>query len=388
MNIWLQKDECTGCAACANSCPNGALEMKADKNGFYYPDINNTRCINCKVCYNSCPIVKITDFDKRRKSNLNGFRFPIVYSAWSKDNGIRYNSTSGGIFTELSYSILDKGGWVYGAAYDDQLNVYHKGTNEKEEINNLRQSKYVQSDIGFVYREVKEKSKNGTILFVGTPCQVAGLYGFLGFNCPNIITVEFVCYGVNSPKAYRKWIEELEEIEGVSIKKIWFKCKEYGWKASPYCTLVEYGNGKKVILNGDNNKYMVGYLRGNWFMRPSCSVCRFMSEKRISDITFGDFWGIDQKYDDDRGTSLLMINTNKGMNLFELSRERIEYQEQDVNSVCSGNPHFCKPIKYNQKEDAFLAELNNKKFSKVVDKYQRRRNFINRIKGFIHKLGI
>lgn len=388
MDIWLKKYECTGCAACANSCPNGALKMEDDKNGFSYPSIDKNYCINCKACYNSCPIVNKDKKEKRKYADSNEVINSIVYSAWSKNDNTRFSSTSGGIFTELSYAIINEGGWVYGAAYDDQLKVYHKGVNLKESINELRQSKYVQSDIGFVYKDVKEKVKNNVVLFVGTPCQVAGLYNYLGIDSKNLITVEFICYGVNSPKAYRKWIDELEENVGDSVKNIWFKYKEFGWKASPYCTFIEYKNGKKVILNGNNNKYMVGYLRGNWYMRPSCSACKFMNEERVADITLGDFWGIDRKYDDDRGTSLIMINTYKGKELFELSKEHIEYQQQDVSSISSGNPHFYKPIKYNRKEDAFLSELDNKKFSKVVNKYQRRRNCINYIKGLIHKLGL
>lgn len=355
------KYDCTGCGACWNICPKKCIKSCTDEEGFFYPKVDEKNCINCGLCLKVCPIQ-----NKITRTNSKG----QVYAAWSKDEDIRYHSTSGGVFSELAYSILDMGGLVTGAAYSENNLVHHVIVSNKADIEKIRQSKYIQSDIEDVYSFIRMYLKGGRkVLFCGAPCQVAGLRAYLQGEESELTTIDFVCRGMNSPKAYTYWIKELEEVFRSRVNRVWFKYKEYGWKQSPLCTRIDFENGQYHVENGEKNSFMQGYLRGNLYLRPSCAKCRFKGEERCSDITLADFWKIDSQYDDDGGTSMVMINSEKGKKLFEHTKGRLVIYPKTVDEVRAGNVCFDNSVKINPRGKEFLMRLEEKPFSELVKEY-------------------
>lgn len=362
--IWLEKNECTGCEACSSICPVKAIQMKRDELGFLYPEVT-TSCIDCGLCETVC---------KNRLNKQEDHLTREVYAAWSKNEENRLYSTSGGLFFEIASLTIKKGGVVAAAKYNENNLVEHTMVSTIEELKTLRQSKYVQSKIGNIFCQVKEQLDNGTfVTFCGAPCQVSGLKSYLGKEYDNLLLLEFICRGVNSPKAYEKWLEEIEENEGSKISKVWFKYKVNGWKNSPRCIRIDLKNGTKKIYDGRENKYMLGYLDLNLFMRPSCSNCNFKGTFQQGDIILADFWGIEERLDDDKGTSLVIINSIKGKNKFEDVKKNINYFMRDYNEIALGNVCLDNSVTINKDSEKFLKEIDKQKFSIVIGKYERKR---------------
>jgi len=327
----LPKKQCTGCSACFGICPNGSIGMIADGEGFLYPAVDRAKCVGCRLCEDVCPVLR-----KPAAKDCQGTR---VFAAWSLDGEVRRRSTSGGIFTELAKAVIGRGGYVAGARYDDAHLVGHRVIASEWDIPLLRQSKYVQSDMGAVFREVKELLEKGRpFLFAGCPCQVAGLLGFLGRDYDNLLLCDFICRGVNSPKAYKKYLESLEKQYRSKIRRVWFKNKTLGWNR--FGTRIEFEDGTEYFADRDTDPFMRGYLNYNLYLRPSCSDCSFKGFPRHSDITLADFWGIrlrDGSVDEDGGTSLVMLHTQKGRELFESIRERIFQEEHTLGEALPFN---------------------------------------------------
>lgn len=237
----LNKNKCTGCSACYNICPKDAIKMKEDRAEFLFPEIDYDKCIKCNLCEKVCPSMSNQECLEDR------FKEPIVKAAWSKDENIRINSTSGGLFSELAKGFMkEKETFVVGAIYNKEFLVEHYITNQMKDLELLRQSKYVQSDKKNVFSEIKNLlNKNKRVLFVGAPCEVMGLYSFLRKKYENLYTIDFLCLGTNSPKVYRKFLETLEKKYNSKIKRVWFKNKTYGWNL--FSTKVEFENGKSYL---------------------------------------------------------------------------------------------------------------------------------------------
>lgn len=380
MEIWLDKKDCTGCSACANVCPKNAISMVSDECGFKYPKIDHDKCINCGLCKRICPIVNKFNEDKKM--------IPIVYAGWSKNESIRYSSTTGGMFTELTMPIIEKGGYVVGASYNKENLVEHKMVNTLEGLNELKQSKYLQSDIKNVYKETKEKLESGKIVaFCGAPCQIAGLYNFLQKKYDNLLTIEFICRGMNSPKAYKSWLSEIENLEKKKIKNVWFKYKINGWKKSPKCTRVDFNDNSYKVYSAEDNLYMRGYLENNLYIRPSCGNCRFNGLPRQADITLADFWGVSKELDNDKGTSLILINSDNGMQYFINIKDRIFCKEKQIEDIYKGNVCFNNSVKINKKSKKFLTELNENNFSLLINKYSKV-SFLKKIYDKIKKYNL
>ena len=218
------KKNCTSCNACYNICPVHAIEMIEDKEGFKYPKVDKQKCINCGLCEKVCPI-------KNKVLREENNKMPTVIAAWSKDNDIRLDSTSGGIFSELAKEIYKENGFVCGAIYNKEWLVEHYISNNINDIDQLRSSKYLQSDIKDNFKKIKELlEQENKVLICGSPCQIAGLYNFLHKKeYENLYTCDFICRGMNSPKIFRGYIKELEEKYHSEIKKIKFKNKIHGW---------------------------------------------------------------------------------------------------------------------------------------------------------------
>lgn len=375
------KKDCTGCNACYNICPKNCIIMENDDCWFQYPKVDETKCINCDLCIKVCPI---------KNSCVSSEGNPEVYAAWSNDPDIRYKSTSGGVFTELAKVILYQGGYIVGAIYTSDNMVTHGIISLVDDMDKVRQSKYIQSEIGEVYSRIKKLlDKDHTVLFCGTPCQVAGLKNYLQKQYDSLITVDFICRGVNSPKAYRYWLDEVEKLNGSKATRVWFKYKENGWKKSPYCTRVDFFNGKHIVTSGEENKFMMGYLQGNLYMRPSCSDCQFKGAKRSSDITLGDFWKVTGELDDDKGTSMVLINSDKGKKLFEVTNPKLSVHRREFEEIATGNVCFDSSVVINPKSVEFLEKLGTVPFSKLVGKYTNKhfiKKTIQRVVYFIKRL--
>lgn len=356
---WIAKKQCTGCGACANICPQNAIKMQKDDSGFLYPHIIDS-CIECGKCRTVCN----TRIEEKKESNDL-----IIYAAWSKDERIRFLSTSGGIFSELALAVIDMGGLVSGAQYTDDCLVEHEIVDDALGLERLRQSKYVQSDMKNIYRKIKQYLKdNNKILFCGTPCQVAALRAYLQKDESNLYTIDFICMGVNSPKAYLAWILEIEKEQNKKVQKVWFKYKKRGWKKSPFVTKICFIDGTWIDFDDDNNKYMQGFLQEKIFIRPCCGACQFKGIFRQADLTLGDFWGVDKTLDDDKGTSIVMINSKKGEELFYLASPRIKYYKRTIEDVIQGNEHLCKSVEISKNEDKFFSNLENMNFSASLKK--------------------
>lgn len=372
------KTQCSGCWACYNICPHKCISMDEDEQGFKYPLVNKDECIECSLCENVCPMHHI-----KTETSMDH----DVYAAWSKNDDIRFTSTSGRAFSELAYSFLDTGGLVVGAAYREDNTVEHVLISDRNGVEKIRQSKYVQSNINLIYDEIKKSlQRNTSVLFCGAPCQVAGLKGFLGKDYDNLVTVDFICRGMNSPKAYYYWLKELEDEYKSKVTKVWFKYKVNGWKRSPRCTHIDFENGETCVADGENNYFMQGYLNGNLYLRPSCSKCLFKGDNRYSDITLADFWKVSGELDDDKGTSLVMINTSKGWELFSRASKNMVVYKRSFSEINEGNVCFNNSAELNPKSTDFLAELGSRPFSQLVKQYTKvpiYRKILRKVKEFL-----
>lgn len=378
----IKKSECCGCFGCLNSCPKNCIQMKDDNEGFWYPEVDYFRCIKCNLCIKNCPALNI------HNKNEDVLKEAEVIAAYSKDEVLRLDSTSGGIFSEIAKYFIKEKGIVYGAIYNQEHLVEHYRGTTVEDIDKLRQSKYLQSNIGDIYRKVKEDLINKKkVLFVGTPCHIAALNNYLSKNYDNLTTIDFLCRGINSPEAYKQYLKNLEKKYFSKIKRVIFKNKTYGWHR--FSTKIIFENGQEYIQDRYTDSYMRGYLEGNLFMRPSCHECRYKSLPRYADITLGDFWGIEKvrpDLDQDKGTSIFMLNTEKGKKVFESIEERIVFEKMKINDIYLGNTALTQRVLLTKKQqkmrEIFFKNYKEKDFENLVLEllYQ------NRIVKFLKKI--
>ena len=279
------KSLCCGCHGCANICPQKCISMKSDDEGFLYPVIDENACTNCGLCEKVCHILNPTVCENQ----------PKMYACYNTDEDVRHMSSSGGIFTLIAENVINKGGVVFGAAFDDTLAVKHIMVDNKEDLDKLRGSKYLQSTIGNTYIRVKEILKTGQIvLFTGTPCQIDGLVSYLGKDYDNLFTQDIICHGVPSPKVWQKYIDYHKSLQKSSIdtnSAPSFRSKEHGW--SLFRLHINFENGEKYTSPFTKDLFMTAFLN-NLCLRPSCYNCKSKGIKKKSDITLADFWGIDK----------------------------------------------------------------------------------------------
>lgn len=344
----VDKALCTGCGSCANKCPLGAITIVPDKDGFFYPVLNEDSCINCGVCYDNCPVIKpVTQNDKGD-----------CYAVWA-DNATRLQSSSGGMFTLLANTVLKEGGVVFGARYsDDYMWVYHVSASTPQDLAPLRGSKYLQSDTRKTYKEAKTYLEDKKpVLYTGTPCQIAGLYSYLGKDYDNLYTADLICHGQNSVKAYQSFINEYSE--GKPFEKISFRDKEqFGWSTS-MAMYFKDGTIKKSPWN--DNKWNEGFLNGI-INRECCYTCPYANDRRVADITLGDCWQvhkINPSYDDGQGTSLVLVNSKKGKRLFEKATAKAKLcKPVPLEEVRKYNGQLNKPAPRHPSRDFFFSHLH------------------------------
>lgn len=354
------KKDCMGCHACSTICPKSCISMENDSEGFWYPEVDYDKCIKCRLCIKVCPIINKTTVKNE----------PSAYACINKDESIRLESSSGGIFTLTAEQVIDNGGVVFGAGFNDNFEVYHSYVETKEDLEKLRGSKYVQSKIGDTYRQVKDfLQQERKVLFSGTPCQIGGLKSYLGQSYENLFCVDIVCHGVPSPDIWRKYISYQESRSGSHTRRIAFRLKDEGWKR--YSVSFLFKNNTEYRQTLDKDLYMRAFLK-DVCLRPSCYACEFKTLHRQSDITLADFWGIQRMLpdmDDDKGTSLIFVNSANGQSMLEEIKGKVLYKEVDINQAVYYNSAAIKSVEYNINRDSFFEELAQLDFDKLVNKY-------------------
>ncbi|WP_237040438.1 Coenzyme F420 hydrogenase/dehydrogenase, beta subunit C-terminal domain [Phocaeicola faecalis] len=331
MIVIKDKSKCCGCSACAQRCPQQCILMYKDEEGFLYPKVNNSLCIGCGLCEKVCPIL-----------NQNEPRIiKNAYAAIHNDDEIRRQSSSGGFFTSLAEFIIERGGVVFGAKCDNHGTVIHTSVESKNDIYQLRGSKYVQSFIGNTFIEAKTFLDNGRlVLFSGTPCQISGLKLFLKASYINLYTLDIVCHGVPSPMVWNDYLRFLSLEKGFcDISKLHlhsnFRDKENGWRQYQINIWSEYDNIESTLCKefAKDNIYMQGFLK-NLFIRPSCFVCPAKKGKSNSDFTLGDFWGVEKEcpeLDDNKGISIVIAHTKEAIQL--MGQLNIRYKKVDQTNL-------------------------------------------------------
>ena len=344
---------CTGCTACASGCPKDAITMERDKEGFSYPVIDPEKCVRCGHCTAICPMLH------ERQPNA----LPAAYAAWNRDDKIRRDSTSGGAFTALAEYVLEGGGVVYGAALDGRQHLRHVACFRKEDLWRLRGAKYVQSDLAGIYREIREALKQRQVLFSGTPCQVDGLYRFLGNRPENLTTCDLVCHGVPSPAVWEDMVRSIEQHKGKELQTVRFRNKVTGWQDSHFTTV--YGDGTVDTAPLFSTEYGRAFGR-SLFLRPCCHQCAYTNLNRPGDFTLGDLWGLkpdEFSEEQKKGVSLLLINTEHGSHIFD--RLPLCRQAFPVERAVTGNPRLAFPIAQPPERAAFFAAYTLKPFEEV-----------------------
>lgn len=360
------KSQCCGCNACGDVCAKHAITFKTDTEGFWYPEVNKDLCTDCGLCEKVCPIINI---DTLKKNDLNE---PDCYAAMHKNLEVRFDSTSGGLFSAFSEKFYREGGYV-GGAISTPNGVKHFISNNKEDLHAIRRSKYQQSNLEGFFVQVRDLLKGGEKVFVcGGPCQMAALRSFLRKDYDNLLIADYVCRGINSPLVGRKYREYLErQHNGAKLTLSRAKSKDLGWRTMAVRN--EYSNGDHEYIIAKNNLFTRGYLSTGCFCRPSCYECKFKDFPRISDVTFADFWGIekfDKTMDDNVGTSLVMVNSEKGKTYYEAIQQKIKSVKMTLDQAISGNPSILKPLALPMIDrKKFFEDINNLPFEKVADIY-------------------
>ena len=357
MNIESLAKNCCGCAACANICPQNAIVMQEDKEGFLYPHIDSNKCTNCGLCAKICPVLNVT---------YNNISKPESYAVMASDE-IRRNSSSGGVFPVFAYHFLENNGYVAGAVWDKGGIVKHIISNQKEDIEKMRRSKYLQSEIGNCYNEVKKiLNDDKKVLFTGTPCQIAGLKSFLKKEYENLFTLEIICHATPSPKVFRKYLDE--NLDGEEFVSTDFRDKINGWGRVLTVTTATTTNIYSCLAKDDN--FMQAFLK-NLCLRPSCETCLFNKKPRQADITTGDFWGsfhYKNNLDDKKGLSIIFINNDKGQKLFNLLKKDFKkIKPIPYKKAIKGNPNLVKSTKINKHRNNFMNLVENHSLKDSLD---------------------
>lgn len=361
------KVDCCGCNACGDACAHGAISFITDNEGFWYPEVDTTKCTDCHLCEKVCPIINI---DKLKK---NDFKEPICYAAVHKNYEVRFDSTSGGLFSAFAEKFYRDKGYIGGAIYNEDWSVRQYISAEKSDLPKLRSSKYQQSNFTGFYRQVRELLKKGEkVLVCGGPCQMAALRSFLGYkDYDNLLILDYVCRGTNSPMISRKFNDYLEAKHNSKIVYKKAKNKELGWKNLTLKNI--YANGDNEYITKEANPFTRGYLGTGVFCRTSCYECRFKGFPRIADITLADFWGIekiDPSMFDNIGTSLVLINNEKGKRFFEAIEQKLKTVKLPYETALAGNPSILQPLqKAKIDRDAFFKDAQTMDFRQLSDKY-------------------
>ena len=360
------KVDCCGCNACGDICGKNAITFKTDNEGFWYPEVDMDKCVDCGLCEKVCPIINIKELKK------NDIPQSICYAAEHKNLEVVFDSTSGGLFSALADIMYKSGGYVGGAIFNEDFSVKQYISNNKEDLPRLRSSKYLQSHFDGFYKQVRDILKAGErVLVCGSPCQMAAMRSFLRKEYENLIIVDYICRGINSPKVWRKYLDSYEERYGSPVVYAKAKSKEYGWRNLTQKVIL--ADGRHMYETKDQSNFTKGYLKTGVYCRPSCYECKFKGYPRIADITLADFWGIekiDKTLEKNLGTSLVMVNSRKGEEYFETVKKRINCISVPFESIEAGNRSLNLSVDPPRvKREEFFNDLDKMSFLQLADKY-------------------
>ena len=355
--LLADRTRCTGCSACRNICPQDAVSMVRDKAGFAFPAVDGKKCVHCGLCTKTCPVLR-----PREPKPL-----PAAFAAWNRDAEVRRDSTSGGAFSALADYTLEGGGVVFGAALDGRQHLRHIACFRKEDLWRLRGAKYVQSDLEDIFREVKKYLETRQVLFSGTPCQVDGLYRYLGGRPENLTTCDLVCQGVPSPGVWEDMARQIEERRGRELQTVRFRNKVEGWQNSHFTAV--YGDGTVDTHPLFETEYGRAFGRA-LFLRSCCYHCPYACMNRPGDFTLGDLWGLrpdELPEQQQKGVSLLLVNTPHGSHIFD--QLKLSRQPFPVERAIAGNPRLASPIAQPADRAAFFAAYALEPFDQVIRQF-------------------
>ena len=371
----LNIDECYGCHACEQICTHGAISLVTNKDGFFYPTVDENKCIECGLCEKVCPT------KKANIQKLFHHKLDTVYAAWNHNLAERIQSTSGGLFYVLASKIIEDGGVVYGVSYDPELLAFHKRVDTLDGLKDFRGSKYLQSNTKDTFNNVKTDLKNGIlVLYSGTPCQIAALRLFLRKDYDNLFTVDLVCHGVPSPLIFKEHIKYIEESTKSKLVDFKFRAKKYsGWRS--YVKYV-YNKGNAKYLSVGMDSYF-HFFNKAYLNRNSCFSCSFSSPQRVGDITLSDFWGAERysktlRKERKYGFNLVMLNTNKALSLFNEIRGHIDTLELPFEYAYNGDIRLRESELKPEFRDIFYELYHEKGYPYVAEKYKYKSNLFNK----------
>ena len=358
-----EKNNCSGCGACMSICPVSAIQMKLDEEGFWYPIVCEEKCIKCGKCDNVCHYIRPVNF----LSKLEKMEYHATYSKRKKEI---YKSSSGGLFWMLVEEIIGLKGVVYGAYQESLFSVRHGRAESLEECQKFRKSKYLESYLGDIYKNVEEDLHNDRkVLFSGTGCQIAGLYAYLKRDYNNLLTCDVVCHGVPSIMVFKKYIKETELLFRDKVENICFRNKRLGWNGNLITLYMK--SGKRLSLMNKNHPFHRGFLKG-LYSRPSCGCCKYAKLPRIGDITLADYWNCDrkiEKYNEDRGVSLVVLNTEKGVCTFDRIRDKCISQEVKKIDALKRCVHLTRSPLPDKSRGVFMKRIKEVSFHYLIKKY-------------------
>ena len=342
----LSPSECVLCGGCIDACPTGAISFQKAYLDFCYPAVDLEKCVSCGLCEKTCPVLAADAAQGEKKPQ------PQVYAAKNPDADIRRNSSSGGVFRALAEQMLERGGYVCGAVFNEDFRVHHIVSNQEMDIRRMMGSKYAQSDLRGVYKKIKALLRNGEmVLFTGCPCQVAALRSFLGKHYENLITADFICHGGPSDTMLRAYLDLQEKKNCSKVETLCFRDKKHGWHRSS--VRIRFENGAEYCKPITSDAYMNGFL-GGIFIKESCYSCQFKNFRSGSDLTLADFWGAEAELtelDDNTGLSAVLANTGKG-DAF-LRQCEVALWEENLDMVVKCNRNLIASTKRNPIRDSF-----------------------------------
>lgn len=371
--------DCFGCKACVQVCAVEAIVGNIDREGFWYPNIDIGACVKCSVCHHVCPSSGFV-FKKLPETQR-------VFACVNIDEQVLLSSSSGGVFRALAHHVLHNDGVVFGAMYDVSFSVLHGCAVDEASVIKFSGSKYVQSDIGNTYTMAEDYLRKGkAVLFSGTPCQIAGLYGYLRRDYDSLITVDFVCHGVPSPLIFEQYINYQTGLHKAKITNIRFKDKRKGWLRPSL--VIDFSNGDSYIKLLTEDIYIKLWSGLNIISRPACHSCPYAKTLRESDVTIGDFWGIQNSmpdFFDEQGTSLVIVNSHKGEIAIAAISGFMRQRETTIETAMQWNLSAPTPVGANRQE--FFTDFCTKGFEYAAHKYTTRLPLYRRaINRFARKL--
>jgi NAD-dependent dihydropyrimidine dehydrogenase PreA subunit len=362
MKTICSKDSCTGCGACRNACPRQCIHMQQDDEGFLFPEVYLHSCNSCGNCRRVCPALSA-------RLPRHG-DFPNVYACWNRDNTVRFQSASGGVFSAIAEEVIKRRGIVYGAAFDNKLHLKHLPIYNSNELWRLRSSKYIQSDTGTVYSEIDQfLNEKRPVLFSGTPCQVAALKAYVAHD-NDLLTCDLLCHGVPSPGLFAKYVAYLEDVYGLSLSAINFRHKRAGWEMPS--TVALFDNKHEKVLRRKEDSFKYGFSH-SITLRRSCYRCPYAGVERHGDISLGDFTKIGEAepffHSVKQGVSLVLVNSPKGELMLESCSGTLFLERRTLAEAQRCQARLRVPARKPPSRQDFFIDYQRLEYGELAHKY-------------------